>query len=171
MSNVHTSTNVSFLFSKQVFIQLNPSKGKPLIYFFTYFFIFRLSSRLQRMQAIEFECDGSAFSINPALQMERRKEGKKKHSRTFDAMLESSHLGFHKKGDQSWFPEQLSDSLLSFSPRRNTCSFPQVDSLNAHQSVCVSVCTSQLLMVSAPKKSDRAVSGWHTGSWIVAHAQ
>lgn len=69
MSHVHTSTNVSFLFSKQVFIQLNPSKGKPLIYVFTYFFIFRLSSRLQRMQAIEFECYGSAFSINPALQM------------------------------------------------------------------------------------------------------
>lgn len=75
-------------------------------------------------------------------------------------MLESSHLGFHKKGDQSWFPEQLSDSLLSFSPQRNTCSFPQVDSLNAHQSVCVSVCTSQLLMVSAPKKV------WQSSIWM-----
>lgn len=170
MSNVHTSANVSFLFSKQVFEWILPRESLWIIYLLIFlFFVCHLVCR--GCKRLSLSVTEVPFQLILLYRCLHRREGKKKHSRTFDAMLESSHLGFHKKGDQSWFPEQLFDSLLSFSPRRNTCSFPQMDSLNAHQSVCVSVCTSQLLMVSAPKKTDRAVSGWHTGLWIVAQAQ
>lgn len=124
MSNVHTSANVSFLFSKQVFEWILPRESLWIIYLLIFlFFVCHLVCR--GCKRLSLSVTEVPFQLILLYRCLHRREGKKKHSRTFDAMLESSHLGFHKKGDQSWFPEQLLTVFCRFLPGGTLVHFPR----------------------------------------------